>query len=51
MNSAELKEKLAARIAGFDFKILAHDVEAFLYREGDVKKILGFKDYLSQIEF
>jgi predicted nucleotidyltransferase component of viral defense system len=50
-NATELKEKLAARIADYDFAILARDVDAFLYREGDRKKIVNFKEYLAGIEF
>lgn len=46
----ELKEKLLLRCSEIDFKSLAKDIEPFLIRPQDAKKILLFRDYAEKLK-
>ncbi|MCK4423881.1 MAG: nucleotidyl transferase AbiEii/AbiGii toxin family protein [Candidatus Omnitrophica bacterium] len=45
-NNFELKKTLSDKIEKLDFKILARDVEPFLFAPEDVKKVLLFPDFI-----
>jgi len=48
-NGDDLKKKLLLRCAGLNFKSLVKDVEQFVFRPGDAKKILMFTDYVNSL--
>lgn len=48
-NRKELKELLIKRCEGLNFKLLAEDVEPFLFNPSDKKRVLFFKDYVKSL--
>lgn len=50
-NGQELKDKLLALDGKVDFKILAKDVEQFLFNPEDSKKVTLFMKYIKSLEF
>ncbi len=50
-DDADLKRRLLERCGELDFKVLAREVEPFLFMPADAKKVLGFYQYIEGIEF
>ena len=50
-NFEDLKDRLSATCGRLDFKDLAKDVEKFLFKPGDSKKVLFFYDYIRNYDF
>lgn len=48
-DGAKLKKELILKCKAFDFKHLAKDVEPFLYKPGDPKKVELFPEYLKSL--
>ena len=48
-NKSALKDKLIKRCGDVDFKSLAKDVEKFLFKPDDAKKMLLFKEFIEAI--
>lgn len=50
-DAADLRHRLIARCQGLNFMQLAKDVEPFLFRGEDSKKVLHFSEYIAGFEF
>jgi len=49
-DAQSLKEKILDYTKDLNLKVLARDVESFLFNPSDSKKIVLFPDYISQVE-
>lgn len=47
-NKTELKERINSRLKKVDLKMMAEDVQAFLFRPADVKKVHLFREFFNQ---
>jgi len=50
VDAQSLKEKVLDHVKGLNLKVLAKDVESFLFQPSDSKKIILFSDYIKQVK-
>lgn len=50
-DSQSLKKEVLNHVKGLDLKELAKDVEPFLFKSSDSKKIILFSEYIKQVGF
>lgn len=50
-DGVELKKELVLKCKSLDFRQMAKDIESFVYKPGDAKKVRLFPEYLSSLNF